>query len=183
MIKIIGLVGLMLFAVAGVGCKTTDVSDGDLANEVYTVSKSTSSLVATLIFNKNPDKVVALKANAAVVSSTIRTHVVLVFSGGTSGDLLKSSVDAALVLLSTKLDPLLVDVVKLAMDLAADRIDLPQNPAEKLSDRTRMALLAFFNGVADGLDAAATAVVPTQSSGSNQLNPHGIYEIIRWPNR
>jgi hypothetical protein len=65
-------------------------------------------------------------------------------------------VETALDELTKKLTPSVVLAVQLALDVVAANVTLPVNPADRLSDRTKGALLALFQGLADGLEAGAS---------------------------
>ena len=146
------------------GCGVfSGVSDADLATTVYDTSKLTAATALKVALQKTPADDAQIRTDAKLVVKLMRENVVPLFSS-TTGDVLRSTVDTVLDAVASQLSPTLVDIMKLTVSVAAASIKLPDNPATKLDARTKGALVALFNGLADGADAGMAAVpVPTAS--------------------
>lgn len=172
--SVVAMVGLLLF-----GCSAVDqVSDEDLASGVYLASKGAAKHGLKYAVSQHPDQAESIKTNAILAVDIIKTNVVPVFSGASSGTVLRSAVDTALDLLANRLSGDVVSTIRLALNIVAHRIELPQNPADTLSERARLALVAFFNGVSDGLEDALREMTPAAilppSDGRNR-------RTLTWP--
>jgi len=146
---------LLVFCLPFFGCSVINrMSDQDLADRVYTISKGASQYGIKYLIDKQPEKAAEIKQVTQAAIVVIRTNVIPAFSGAETNNVLRSAADTALKLLGDKLDPRIATTVQLAVNLAESYIDLPANPTDKLDVRTKMALLALFNGLADGLNLA-----------------------------
>lgn len=169
-------VALMVVMVMGLmtGCSLLgQVSEDDLAAGVEKAAKGAARFGVKYACEKEPDKAPEILANAKLASDIIKTTVLPIFEGAATQDVLCSAIETALVALGGKLNPQMVATIQLALDLAASKIDLPDNPAAKLDDRTRKVVAAFFRGTAAGLDAAVgdKAVVARDGKGARLFWP------------
>jgi len=145
----------MLFMGLG-GCssikeRVEKLTDEELAEYVYKAAKFTAKTGLKKAIDTWPEHEAAIKEDALLAVKVINENIVPVFSGASTEEVLRSAVDVALAELSDKLNPATVDVVRLALAVVAGHIELPANPADKLDDRTRKAVLAFFKGLVDGV--------------------------------
>lgn len=164
----------LLAVVALMGCLTgcstlANVSDDDLAKGIKSAAKSATKFGIATAIEKAPDKAVEVAADAKDAAEVIRLAVLPTFEGAETGDVLKASVAVVLDKLSEKIKPSILSAIQLAIDVLAARVNLPENPADKLDDRTKKALAAFFGGVAEGLDAGV--------SRDRDIGPPS----LRWP--
>lgn len=157
------------------GCKTvSNISDEDLALGVYVATQAATNQGLKLVFKNNPDRIEQIKADATKAVTIIRANVLPVFDGASTDVVLRSAVDAALDNLAGNLNQTTIDTIKLALAIAATKIELPANPTDQLSPRTKGAVAAFFRGVADGLERAINeAPTPTPTQNRSELT---------WPN-
>lgn len=159
-LALLTLIGLTL-----AGCKTVaQIPDDEFANGIRVVSYNSSYFGFKAVLNNNPASYHQLATDVATTTSIIRTNVLPVFSGATTGDVLNSAVDTALSQLSVSAT--VTDVIKVALVLVEMQVHLPTNPAAKLDNRTKLALVAFFTGVADGLDNAVKDTPAPAAAGA-----------------
>lgn len=150
--KILALLALCAVSLLG-GCKVVNqIPDDQLAAGIKTVSYNSVYFGLKAVLANNPGKYQQLSADVAATTNILRTNVIPVFSGATTGDVLVAAVDQALSQLSVS--STVSDVIKVALAIVETQVTLPANPADKLDPRTKGALLAFFSGTADGLDQA-----------------------------
>lgn len=155
------------------GCAiTSQVSDEELAQGVHAAAKGAARFGLKYAMDKEPDKADEIAANARLAVEVIRKNVLPVFSG-TSQEVLRSAIETALEQLAEKLKPSVISGIQLALDVVSAKVDLPENPAERVSPRAKAALEAFFRGVADGLDSAAG------TAGTREIGP----AKLRWPKK
>jgi hypothetical protein len=165
-----GMLLAVVLAACGsqIGCaQISQLSDEDLAAYVNIGSEKATEYGLKLAVKKFPEKAAAIQKDAVVIAGVIDDTVLKMFDSST-GEVLRSTVSKAAELLTGKIatlksGPELADTVKLTIDIVSLNIKLPKNPAEKLDDRTKGALLAFFRGVSKGVKAAF-APAPAGSS-------------------
>lgn len=174
---------LALFALTFVGgCKTiNEIPDGEFADGIRTVSYNSTYLGFKAVLNNNPGRYAQLAADVKTTTDIIRNNIYPVFTGGTTGDVLSSAIDTALAQLSVS--STVTDVVKVALAVVKMQVKLPDNPAEALSPRVKLALLGFFSGVADGLDQAVKdtpAPSPADATSPAVTAPTAPATKLRW---
>lgn len=129
------------------------LTDEELSSVVRLSSKAVVKFgVKSWMEGKDEETVLKIKAEVVATAAIMRENVLPAFNGASTEDVLRGAVDKALMELAAKLSPTMLDTIKLAVDLAASRVELPTNPAEKLSPRALGAVRAFFEGVLAGLD-------------------------------
>jgi hypothetical protein len=151
------------------GCSLLrNMSDEDLANTIYNGSKRTAKVALKVALEKVPADDATIRADAQLAIKLIRENVVPLFSS-TTVEVLRSTVDAILENAASQLSSTMVDILRLTINVAAGQINLPENPAAKLDSRTKGALLALFNGLADGAEAGMASVpVPTPTGSASK---------------
>jgi len=152
----------LLPALVTPGCKYVDrLSDDQLASYVQQGAENAVKYGLRLAIQKSSDNGAAILADARIADTIDRQNVVPVFSDAATADLVRSAVDTALALLKSKVKQEVADAILLALDVLESQIPLPQNPADKIDERTRKALLALFTGIGAGLDDVLGAQMPT----------------------
>lgn len=180
-LALLALIGLCL-----AGCKTiNEIPDDEFAGGIKVLSYNSVYYGFKAVLNNNPASRQQLAADVATTTNIIRTNVLPVFSGASTGDVLNSAVNTALSQLSVSTT--VTDVIKVALVLVESQVHLPANPADKLDNRTKLALSAFFTGVADGLDQAvkdtpapSPAPAPTTPTARRIVTPPS---KLVWENR
>lgn len=156
---------LMMFFVALGGCAS--MSDQALAENVYDTARSATKVgLRSALEQAHSPAEVREKAELAV--KLIRENVVPLFTS-TTEDVLLRTVETVLQEVADKLDPIVVGVMQVAIGTVLNQLDLPENPAAKLSPRTKGALLAMFNGLADGATDALKTPPPTSVAPRNAV--------------
>lgn len=155
----------LAFCVTLGGCSLFGgMSDAELAQTVYDSAKLTSRTAVRVALQKTPADDAQIRTDVKFAVKLIRENVVPVFSS-TTHEVLRSTVDLVLSQVSDQMSPLAVDILRLTINVAAAQINLPDNPAATLDPRTKGALVALFNGLADGAEAGMDSVpVPTASA-------------------
>lgn len=172
MTKLASLLAMLMLFVGGLGgCAKVrnmvdNLSDEELAEYVYKGSNFTAKAALKAALDKYPDHAEEIKADALLAAKIINDNIIPVFTGATTEDVLRGAVDTALSELSDRLSPATVEVVRLAMVVVVTEVDLPDNRAEKLTDRMKMAVAAFFKGLSDAVgEAFPPEVAPTEPMG------------------
>lgn len=161
----LSLVVMLTACGSSIGCTTiSQLSDEDLAAYVNTGAEKAVEYGLKYAVKKFPEKAAAIQKDAVVVAGVIDDTVMKMLTGTTS-EVLRSTVGQISQLLTAKIATLpsgemLADTVKLTVDIVALNIKLPKNPAEKIDERTKGALVAFFKGVTQGVKAAFVAPPP-----------------------
>ncbi len=138
---------------ATLGCRSlAQLSDADLAKRVYSTSKFATYYGLSEAIKKYPDKADKIKTDIVIASKILKESIIPLFSGATSEQIVRQSIDVTVALAASAFDADIANEIKLAANTALDYIDLPSNPADKLSDRVRLAILALFQGMSDGMD-------------------------------
>lgn len=154
-----------LFALAG--CAGIDrIPDDQLAKDLNLGAEKAVEYGLKYLVRKDPTSAQAVKDNAKLADDVIKKNILPVFSGASTGDVLRSAVDAALAQLQGVLQPNVRAAIQLALDILTANVPLPANPADKIDDRTKKAVNGLFGGIAAGLDAflasqSGPAVGPT----------------------
>lgn len=175
--KFFAMLALFALALTG-GCKSiNEIPDSQFADDIRTISYNSVYLGFKAVLNNNPGRYAQLAADVKTTTGIIRTNVYPVFTGGTTGDVLSSAIDTALAQLSVS--STVTDVVKIALMAVKMQIKLPDNPAEALSPRIKLALLGFFSGVADGLDQAVKDT-PAPSPAPAVTEPTAPANKLQW---
>jgi hypothetical protein len=186
--RIMALLLMAGFALSG--CKALqNLSDVDLAAKVQRVTKSAAQNgLVFLLAEKTDEEVAEIKEKVLEANTLIRGTVIPVFVNPDSGEVLRSTLDTALSYLSDEIDPRLISIIQLSVDMTAEEIDLPDNPAANLENRYIMALVAFFTGLADGLDAGLAqheaGETPSTESAPHfrkVINDSTRFNRITWP--
>jgi hypothetical protein len=169
-----------LCALALTGCKTVaEIPDEQFADGIHTLTYNSTYYGFKAVLNNNPGRYAQLSADVKTTTDIIRTNVLPVFTGATTGDVLVGAVNTALAQLSVS--STVADTIKVALALVETQVHLPTNPAEKLDVRTKLALLAFFSGVAEGLDQAVKDT-PAPAPPTARAIPVAP-TTLRWENR
>lgn len=167
--KILAMLALCALAFLG-GCSTVaEIPDNEFADGIHTASYNSAYYTMKAVLRNNPAKYTQIAADVKLTTDIIRTNVLPVFTGATTGDVLMSAVDTALSQLSVS--DTVTDVVKTALVLVRLQIKLPDNPATALSVRTKLALLGFFSGVSEGLDKAVADMAPPPPPPTARIAP------------
>ncbi len=159
--KTLAIIGL---AILMSGCsQLAKISDDDLARDLTIGSRSAVKYSLQLALRKAaPDEAARIKADAKTAADIITKNVIPVFSGTQTNELLRSAVDTALALLKSKItNPKVVAAVDLGIEVIAMDVQLPKNPADRLDDRTRKAILGIFSGITQGVSDAVPDLAPT----------------------
>jgi hypothetical protein len=176
-LALLALIGLTL-----TGCKTiAQIPDSEFANGIHVVSYNSTYYGFKAVLNNNSAKYQQLAADVATTTNIIRTNVLPVFSGASTGDVLNGAVNTALSQLSVSAT--VTDVIKVALALVETQIHLPANPADKLDNRTKLALSAFFTGVADGLDQAVKDTAPPVAAPPTARLAPPVAQKLVWENK
>lgn len=163
---IAGFAALLFLA----GCaQIAQIPDDTLAKDLNIGAQKAVTYGLRYAINKAPADAQKIKDAAAIADTVLKQNIIPVFSGATTGDVLKSAVDTALALLNSKIgNPEVIAAIQLAIDILKANITLPTNPADKLDDRTKKALNGLFNGIAAGIDVALSPP-PATSPTSRQV--------------
>ena len=145
MLSLISLFGLM-------GCNTIDkISDADLAANVKSIAAATSKLALTSAIEQNPTKKDVILENCVLVRKVIKDNLIPLLSD-TTGDVLRGALDTAIAELSSQIAPGMLTIGNAVFQSVITLIDLPENPATRLDERTKKALIGLFEGFYDSLD-------------------------------
>jgi len=177
--KILAVLALFALTFVG-GCKTVnEIPDEKFADGIHALTYHSVYYGFKAVLGNNPGRYEQLTTDAKTASEIIRTNVLPVFTGATTGEVLRSAVDTALTQLSVATS--VADTVKVALILVETQLVLPENPATELDVRTKLALAAFFSGVAEGLDQAVkdTPAPTGRTTPATPLSP----TTLRWENR
>lgn len=160
---------LMVGLLSVQGCSSIEkVSDEDLARGIEIAARGAAQYGLGFVFNKEPGRAAQVAEGARLAVRTLKETIIPAFAGVTTEEVLRSTVEAALDELTAKLTPSVVLAVQLALDLVSANVKLPENPTDRLSERTRLALLALFKGLADGLEVASE-MAPTRDTAPAKL--------------
>lgn len=172
---------LALVALTFTGCKTVaQIPDEQFADGIHTLTYNSTYYGFKAVLNNNPAKYTQLAADVKTTTDIIRNNVLPIFTGASTGDVLNGAVNTALAQLSVS--PAVTDVIKVALALVETQVTLPANPADKLDVRTKLALAAFFSGVAEGLDQAVKDSAPPAVNPAARAVPVAPTKL-RWENR
>lgn len=178
--KLLALLALCSLAFLG-GCKTVaQIPDQEFADGIHTLTYNSIYFGFKAVLNNNPGRYTQLAADVKTATGVIRTNVLPVFNGATTGDVLTGAVNTALTQLSVS--STITDVVQVALALVETQVTLPANPATALDARTKLALSGFFSAIADGLDQAVKDSAPpaaTPAAPTARTAP----KVLRWENR
>ena len=153
-------IALITFALslALVGCnQVNQVPDDQFAASIENLAKTGSEYGLKLAIDKKPEKAEQIVKDAKIAVDVIKTTIVPTFSGAATGDVLRSAVETALTQLNEKISPEIRAAIQLVLGIVSTQVTLPANPADKIPERTRLALAGFFKGLAAGLEAGSTA--------------------------
>lgn len=147
-----------LFALILGGCSQIDrIPDDKLAEDLFIGGKKAVEYGLKLALKKvEPDVAKAITQNALLANSIIKAELLPILSGVTSQEVLRATLDLVLRNLWTKLRPEIRDAVQLSLSILIANIELPRNPADRLDERSRKALMGFFSGISQGVDAVLT---------------------------
>lgn len=144
------IVGLM-------GCSAVDkISDDDLALNIKNIAKVTSKLALDKAIEQNPDKRDIIIENCFIVRKVIKDNLIPLLSDSTK-DVLRGALDTALGELSSQVAPGMLTIGNAVFQATISLIELPENPATRLDDRTKKALIGLFEGFHDSLDEVIKA--------------------------
>lgn len=156
------------------GCAAVEkMSDEELARTTSSAAKGATRFGLKYALDKEPEKAAEIAENARLAVKIVRENVLPVFLGASTVEVLRAAVETALAQLGDQLKPSVISAIQLALDVVAAKVDLPVNPADKLSPRVRGALAAFFDGVALGLEEAAGP------AGTREIGP----PKLLWPKK
>lgn len=143
-----------LLAVTFSGCAEIDkIPDDKLAESLHTGAKGAVKYALQAALRKvDPAVAEKIKTDATLARDILADNIIPVFSGAETADVLRSAVDTALGLLRSKItDPRVISAIELAVEIIIAEVDLPRNPAEKLSVRSTKALSGVFSGIEEGI--------------------------------
>lgn len=142
------------------GCKSASsitMTDEELANSIRIGAKAAIKLGMKYYTDGKDDETVAkVKTDALMAAQLIRDYAIPVFSGAPTEVVVRSAVDQVILYLSSQLPNHIVEALKFAVEMASTRVQLPPNPTDQLDQRIKGAILAFFDGVATGLEEFAS---------------------------
>jgi ethanolamine utilization microcompartment shell protein EutS len=135
------------------GCAQIDsIPDDQLAHDINIGSQKAAIYGIKYLIKQVPAKKAAVMKDITTADNIIKTNILPIFSGAATADVAKAAIDTALAQLKGSMSQDVYDSLNLVFDILATEIKLPANPADKLSDRTKKAVNAFFSGVAAGFD-------------------------------
>lgn len=105
---------------------------------------------------------------AGHAQEVIDSILVPLFKGDSLNDVTRSAADQALQVLGDKIDPKLRSILQLAVSGALVFVNLPDNPAQKLSESQRLMVLSVFQGMSAGI---TDFLKETTASGTRDLTP------------
>lgn len=142
-----------LFLLPLLGCSSIEnLSDEDLARYLEDGARIAIQKGLKLAVDKAPEFAAKIKADALIANKLIKSDILPVFSKA-SADVLRSALDSALVSLPAKIqNPNVQAALTLGLDVLLANVKLPENPAQKLDERTKKALVGFFTGLSAGID-------------------------------
>lgn len=158
-------VGLVLLTFSG--CAQIDrIPDDQLAQDLNLAARSAVkySIQAAL---RNVDAATAarIQADAKAADDILVKNVIPIFSGASTAEVLRSSVDTALGLLKNKItNPRVVAAIDLGVEVIAMDVKLPSNPAGKLDVRTTKLLNGIFSGISAGIESVFPAAPPAATA-------------------
>jgi hypothetical protein len=142
---------MALLALPFTGCRYIQISPEAAASGV----ERGSAVVVTMglkALSTDAAACTRIKGYATEVKTVITTSVLPFLSGAGVDAVTLATVNSVLNVLDGKIDPALRVVIQSAIDSALVLIQLPSNPADKLSDDQRMIIVALFNGIDTGID-------------------------------
>lgn len=145
-----------IFGFLMMGCSQIDrLSDEQLAADLNVGAKSIVKYSLKLALKKlSPEDQAKVSADAQLADKILVENILPIFSGTSTADLLRSSVDQALSQLKGKIkDPRVSAAIELGTELIIADVTLPKNPADKIDARTRLALQGVFTGISAGIQA------------------------------
>jgi hypothetical protein len=148
--------GLLLVLTQGSCVQIANIPDDTLAKDLNIGAQKAVEYGLKLLLKKVPAEAQAILDNAKLANEVLKTNIIPIFSGASTGDVLRSAVDTALAQLWAKATPQIRDAIQLTLTLLSANIPLPANPADKLDERTRKALSGFFSGLSAGIDAVVS---------------------------
>lgn len=158
-------VGLLMILTQGSCTAIANIPDDVLAKDLNIGAQKAVEYGLKYAISKSPTDAQAIRDNAKIADDIIKANILPIFSGASTGDILKSALDTALSQLWAKASAQVRDTIQLAITILTANIPLPANPADKIDERTKKALNGFFSGLAAGLDVvlaqAPTGTGPT----------------------
>lgn len=112
-----------------------------------------------------------VKTYATEAKVVIDTTILPLLSGANVGTVTVATVDLALNLLDGKVDPVLRNVLQTAIDGVLAFVQLPANPADKLSDNQRLVIVAVFKGLSEGIDGFLKWAGPSKAMSKDMQTP------------
>jgi len=169
-----GLLVVLLVPAMLAGCNGgAALAPEDIVKGIKVAAKGAARYGLQYAMDKEPAKADEIAKNAQLAVEIIRKNVLPVFAGASTADVLRSAVEKALEELGSKLKPQVLSAIQLAIDVLSTRVNLPENPADKLDPQTKAAIAAFFEGAADGIDGALSAI------GKRDIGP----PKLAWPKK
>lgn len=163
-------VGLLMVMTQG-SCKVIDnLPDDVLASDINKGAKAAVEYGLKYAIKKSPVDAQAIRDNAKIADDVIKNNILPIFSGASTGDVIKSAVDTALAQLWSKAAPQVRDSIQLALAILTANVPLPANPADTIDDRTKKALNGLFGGLAAGIDAVLAIPAATGPSTAREAS-------------
>lgn len=140
-----------------IGCANmSQLSDQDLAAFVQTQASQDVEDALTIAAAADPAAADRIKADALAAKAILDGPIAQLFAGGTTGQVTAAAMTTAKQLLSKQIagmknGTLIVTTANLALSPLLIQLQLPQNPATALSDRTRNGAASFFIGLSKGI--------------------------------
>lgn len=149
---------LMAFSAAVLllsGCsQIAQIPDDQLARDLNIAAKTAVKYSLQSALRKAPADASRISVDATTVDGILTKTVIPAFSGASTADVVRSSVDTALALLKSKItDPRVAAAVDAGVEIVLLDVTLPATPTGKLDARTLKALNGVFTGISTGIEA------------------------------
>lgn len=150
-------VRVMAFAVAVLlaGCsQIAQIPDDQLAQDLNIAAKTAVKYSLQAALRKAPAAdAPRIAADATTVDGVLTKTVIPTFSGASTADVIRSTVDTALALLKSKItDPRVIAAIDAGVEIVLLDVKLPATPTGKLDARTLKALNGVFTGISAGIE-------------------------------
>jgi hypothetical protein len=136
------------------GCsQVAKIPDDQLAQDLNIAAKTAVKYSLQAAVRKTPADASRIAADATTVDGILTKTVIPAFSGASTADVVRSSVDTALALLKSKItDPRVAAAIDAGVEIVLLDVTLPATPTGKLDARTLKALNGVFTGISAGIE-------------------------------
>jgi hypothetical protein len=161
---------LGVFALASVGCgyvakKLDALSDDQLAMYAHDAAYELTDHGVKFALDKGSPATV--QKDGGIADQALRNIIIPLFSNAPLGTVSASAVDTAFAQLKTTVSGGTLDVLLIVAKSALTQVTLPPNPTDKINPRYHATLLAFFNGMAEGVEKALKIPGPAPAPGAS----------------